>query len=542
MAQVTNKIVNQVITDTGDSDQQIGKLENSISTLDGAINLVGGSVEFLAGALVLSGAASEETAEQFESVALGAIALADGANRALQGYKILKTETQIINNIQKAFNTTLLANPYVAVAVALGTLTAAIGAYLLSQDDEIAGLEELNLNLAENIELTDSAKNSIAGRTSELKFLERVIKDETESEETRNAALKELQELLPELEGLDLDRADAIDKVSIAIGREINAIQRRAQATALEERLVQLYRERQDAVDAAIKSSNGLIKSEEELRIFLLFNQEAANKGGTEFRRLAQSIRDLDTDILETSDELVTFSDDIFNLGTKTGDAADKQEDLNRELEKTIELAPKVAEVVTTAGEAQLKTLEELYPDTSETFDMKLRRLVAQQQKFFESETSQAIEASLNTASSLLRVTSENIDDSTKEGFQKSKQFKIAETRIASIEAAFQAYKSVIGVPIVGQVLAPLAAAAALATGQAAINNIKASTFQSTGNPSFNSSTPSSGGGAAGQSTPSTVNLQQQAGFQNLQAVVIAGDVTSAQAQDAIIRNRRRFG
>jgi len=525
MAQVTNRIVNQVVTDTGNSEQQIEKLETSISTLDGAINLVGGSVEFLAGALVLSGAASEETAAQFESVALGAIAVADGANRALQGYKILKTETQLLDKAQKFLNTTVAANPYVAAAVAVGALAAAIGTYLAATSDAVVEQKRLN-------ELNASANEIAAESVGELKILQSIVNDTSISEEKRADALDRLKELLPDLNDLDLNRKGALEGINTAIEEEIGLIQKRARTQAAEEKLTELYQQQLDVIS---QQPGFWKKIGNNIRAFL-------NPALT-----TATVEAIDNaDALGEINEQIEFFTEILKEDyiPETEEATGKQEEFNKELEKTIALAPKTAAVVTEVAGAQLKTVEELTADTTETFDMRLRRLVAQQQQFFESETAAAIEASLNVASELLRVTSENIDDSTKEGFEKSKQFKIAETRIASIEAAFQAYKSVVGVPIVGQILAPLAAAAALATGQNAINNIKASTFQSTGNPSFDASTPSTGGGggtAGGTGVPQIPGFGTS-GVTTLNAVVLAGDVTSAQAQDAAIRNRRRFG
>lgn len=86
---------------------------------------------------------------------------------------------------------------------------------------------------------------------------------------------------------------------------------------------------------------------------------------------------------------------------------------------------------------------------------------------------------------------------------------------------------------------------------------LAATTAQSLKN--INSADPATGKGAGGGSTPRpqigsgtfaggsqggipTIPGFSTSGVTNLQAVVLAGDVTSAQAQDAAIRNRRRFG
>jgi len=170
-------------------------------------------------------------------------------------------------------------------------------------------------------------------------------------------------------------------------------------------------------------------------------------------------------------------------------------------------------------------------------------------EKFFASEQAEAIGASLSVATDLVRTFSENIDESSKEGFEKSKKYKIAETRIASLQAAFSAYGSLVGVPFVGPILGVAAAAAALAAGQKAINDIQSSTFGGGGglsNPAAGAGgTPSSastGGASGGGGGVPQIPGFGTSGVTTLNAVVLAGDVTSAQAQDAAIRNRRRFG
>lgn len=59
------------------------RAEAGIKILDGAVNLLGGSLEVIAGGLAASGALAKEQAEEIEGLAVGAIAVADGANRTL---------------------------------------------------------------------------------------------------------------------------------------------------------------------------------------------------------------------------------------------------------------------------------------------------------------------------------------------------------------------------------------------------------------------------------------------------------------------------
>ena len=92
----TTQTVNiDINANTQDAQQEISALENNIKTLDGAINLIGGSISALAGGLVLTGAVTEEQADKFNQAAFSAIALAEGSKRALEGFRVLATETKL---------------------------------------------------------------------------------------------------------------------------------------------------------------------------------------------------------------------------------------------------------------------------------------------------------------------------------------------------------------------------------------------------------------------------------------------------------------
>jgi len=171
------------------------------------------------------------------------------------------------------------------------------------------------------------------------------------------------------------------------------------------------------------------------------------------------------------------------------------------------------------------------------------------QLEFFEGSTSEAISNTLAVASNLARTLSENIDESNEEGFEKGKKYRIAETRVTSIQAAFEAYKGLIGVPYVGQILAIAGASAALLAGNKAIQDIRSSSFNDTNSPSNPvAATPVSqrglnpqfgqGGFLAPQSVTPTIVAPEQP----IQAYVLASDVTLGLQAYGQIGRRRRFG
>ena len=145
-----NDSLNKTEQSADDLSASLAKQEARIKTLDGAINLIGGTVEVLAGGLALTGALTEEQAENFQAAAVGAIAFADGTKRILDGYKSLNEGlasyggiTGAATKATKALNAAVLANPWVAVAVGVAALTAAIYLYVEATDEATEAQERL---------------------------------------------------------------------------------------------------------------------------------------------------------------------------------------------------------------------------------------------------------------------------------------------------------------------------------------------------------------------------------------------------------------
>ena len=131
-----------------------------------------------------------------------------------------------------------------------------------------------------------------------------------------------------------------------------------------------------------------------------------------------------------------------------------------------------------------------------------------------------------------------------KTAFNIQKAANIASTTIDTYTSAMAAYKSAVGIPVVGPVLAPIAAAGAVAVGLMNIKKIAASQFESATSPSADTGGGGGGGGATAptMSAPqfnvvgqSGVNQLASLNQQPVQAYVVSGQVTSQQALD---RNR----
>ena len=163
MADINQNVNINVNANTQDAGQDISRLEQNIKTLDGAVNLVGGSIATLAGGLALTGAVTDEQAERFQAAAVGAIALAEGSKRALEGFKTLATETKVLTVVQRIYNAVLNANPIFLIAGVLVTATIALVAWTAATNKQKTSAE-----LA--AEATEQQKDALADLNEEQKF------------------------------------------------------------------------------------------------------------------------------------------------------------------------------------------------------------------------------------------------------------------------------------------------------------------------------------------------------------------------------------
>ena len=548
----TAKAADNAANATQDLTASLEKQEARIKTLDGAINLVGGSVEVLAGGLALTGALSEEQAEKFQAAAVGAIAFADGTKRVFDGYKSL-TEglkayggvTGVATKATKALNVAIRANPAAAIAIAVAALTTAIIAYVASSDDAEEA-EERRI---------ESLKDLKAEQLSQLSREERLAK-------ARGASIEELAELRKKT--LELQYAEiTLERQRLQGPGGKNVLENQKEINALGERQRDIKNEiaaLEIETDAAITARTQREKDAAD-RI-----AEANKKTAIEIRNarleaegLKQTIQNLQDETIEWLGllkpeqdgpvELIEEIDDAFvDLGDTIFFTKEQLNEFNRAEEVLIDQS----------FEARRDRLVAYYDDlikqaASNASEVEqLERAKNKALKNLDNERKQDIEnaakATLSTTIGLLATIRETTDDGTAKGFEKSKKFRIAETRLSSIQAAFDAYKSLVGVPYVGPVLAVAAAAAALAAGQKAIQDIKSSTFEGGGAPS----NPTTGAGGSAP-TPGISQSYLQGGFlaapntasigpAPVRAYVVSGDVEDGLEADQQLQRRRRLG
>ncbi len=160
------------------------------------------------------------------------------------------------------------------------------------------------------------------------------------------------------------------------------------------------------------------------------------------------------------------------------------------------------------------------------------------------SPAAQAIGSQLDAAAQFTAALVEVVDDGTKEGFEASKKYKIAEVITSATQASFQAFAAAqqFG-PILGPILGAAQVAAIAAASSRAIADIKSG--------SFDGSTP----GAGGVSAPATIftaGTQTIGGAtgtvapsgqmsQPVRAYVLSSDVANGLEADTLLQQRRQF-
>ena len=584
--------LNDALEDTGKAaekaSEEINVAEGRIKALGGAINIVGGSVEVLAGGLALSGALTEEQAERFEAAAVGALVFADGAKRVFEGVKELKEGIQLLGGAQKiatvatkAFGiaTKIALGPIGIAIAAIGLITTAIillkdkfeavnkvatffgnifksiGEALGFAKTEAEKFQEAQAELAKDTEFQLKLLQAQNASTDDLIKKERELLTQRKNsfKEGTEERIEAEQELALFEAKVIADRQVAEDKAAEERSRKIKEnAEKRKQAVLAAQEII-------NEAELALLDDHARELAEAEQQFI---EDKAALKaaGFTDFAVIEEAYNQQVAEInenyrqqeLDAQDalnaELIAKAQQRIDLINRIDDALviTDEDRKAKAIQDTTIYYNQLIEEARANGIATVE-LEKAKQDALTKLNQEGIDERSAQVKFFESNTAEAISATLSTASNLLGALRENVDEDTKAGFEASKKYKIAEVVTSTIQAAFDAYKSLIGVPVVGPVIAPAASAAALLAGRKAISDIQSTTFDSTSVPG--------GGSISGGGAPATFNIpsNQSTGFdpnpqaavpeivspEPVRAYVLVNDVNSAQAANNAISRRR---
>ena len=560
-----NKSLNQTDVSAAALETTLKRQEAQIKVIDGAINVLGGSVELLAGGLALSGAVTEEQAKQFETAAIGAIAFADGAKRTLDGVKNLNEGLKVYGGVSaiaskatKALNAAILANPYVAAAIAIVGITSAILLFVNASKDE----EKQNRDTTESInERITAIKNAgVAYSNAQQKL--------TGLQASAEAANRTVQE------SIDLEKQRIQESIS---GRtsEVNLIEQgreRAKRAGeeqlelfeaqLEESKLKLQRDK-DALallleaeklntDSVKKSTEERKKSNIEVRNARLeyegFRQVLKNLSDEVYAELFASENKWATGAKERIEEVETDLDEFTFFTLSQLDEFNKAQAFSEEellQTRLTSIRRYYDDLILQAKDnaVLLAKLEEAKNDALEKENDAYRQSEKDKR---DADVKDAISATLGSIAGFASVLASVQSDTNEEAFEQGKKYKIAQVVTSAIQSAFEAYGAAQKfngvVPGLGTAIGIANVAAIAIASKKAIQGIQSSTFG--GSPKTlsapNTSTPTVNTGfqGGGQFLPNTAPQVTPP----IRAYVVTGDVTNGQVAEQQLQTRRRFG
>lgn len=496
---------------------------------------ISGAVAVTAGTMALFGAESEtigkieEKVQGAIAIAIGARAIAEGALQARIAARIVAERaatlaTQGATIAQAAFNAVMNLNPIFLLVTVLAAVTAGIYAFTKAMGDNTEETEaNTQAQLRRNQQLEKSANFQLRIANATGQSAEQIKQLEIEA----NTALINRLDNELKLAKTAEDRKKVNDELQKALDNEIILN-------------LELGKVRQTEADNEKKRQADLAKA----------RADQNKKEEEEFQRKRK--------------EAIAQQEEDWMMYLQWRAAAFKkaQDNLSAELQKSQEA---VTKRLTENGVKAVSTIQPYVADTRTATEKALDTIGAYAENLdlrvksvLQSNAAQTVQGIAQVGSQLFATLGETVDESNKEGFEKSKKFKIGQVVTTSTQAAFEAFASAQKlngtVPGLGTILGAALVAAIIASSRKAIIDIQNAQFEGGSQPS----SPVSGGGGGGAATigaqgsfipigqqPAGTQLTPSFGagaVQPIPAYVIAGDVSNGLEADARLRNRRRLG
>jgi hypothetical protein len=484
--------------------------------LGGALGGAAAGFQLVQGTMGAFGAESAQVEEALLKVQ-SAMAIAEG----VQGFK------EAIPSI-KAFGTAMKA---AIGSTGIGLLVVALGTVVAYWDDikaAVSGVSEeqsrLNAKTDANVLAQQAKYDAISGQDNILKLQGKSERDILKIKQTQIQAVIKATEA-------QLVQQEITKKAQVAAAKRNREILE-GMITFITAPL-QYVMKTIDLAGKALGKDFGLQKSFTKGLASLVFDPKAVEEEG-------------DKTIQETKNKLAQLKNEAagFTIALKEMDKP-AENVVTKSSEKVVEEAKKEVETLelfkldsvrTISSQIQEERRKELEAEMANSLE---KRRIAKEEAdaiiALEAEKKKAREDALTATASTLGQIADLFGQQTAAG----KAAAIAEATIQTYLSAQKAYQSTVGIPVVGPVLAPINAGLAIAAG---IKNIKAIAAVKT---------PDGGGGGGGNVSNSftsgaqapSFNVVGNSGMNQLaqiqqtpiQAYVVSGEVTSAQALD---RNR----
>lgn len=458
---------------------------------------------------------------------------------------------------------------------------------------DVEGIEEEGLKtLKEQEKVINGLKEKKASLILQQQNADKQAgKNSREQREKEAAELRKLEEEIA-IAALELDEEKALLRLQHQKQYELDALEGKKNAKEQEKLIEEKYRTLLLEAEQELSAKRKEL-AEETANKVASFNKQANELLLESHQELADEIKDLQVEILEAQGETIEE-----RQARELADLQEKQRITREKIEQELELLAvevmngKASQEVKDAYYAKVKEVNKLEVEQDEQTKLVLKLNELELQEFYEDEREKQKQAILDTFNMLTDAISANLDarmqetenaqqreideekrkseelieaadgDKDKitqikqeqennvkaindEFLEKKKRIDKRQKAIAAAQAiidtyasAVAAYKSMAGIPVVGAVLAPIAAGAATLAGLASVRQIYAQDVGDGG-----------GGGGGGGGTPSTpkpakvpsagrFSLGQGQKDEPVKAYVVTDEMTDSQDQLENIRRR----
>lgn len=307
-----------------------------------------------------------------------------------------------------------------------------------------------------------------------------------QSVKTRAEAVKTGEAFDEEAEGrkkAEEDAAKAAQKAQEAIEGELTALERAAKTWGMSADEVKIY-------DLQLKGANETQLSQAQALLDTVSALEAQKEATEEYQKVAEGLRTEEerrTDTLLSQLAAIEAVNDASGIDKEKNtdraiDAAFEKPDMQgvgeiasgpfEDLFKVNEKEKELEDWYATQME-MLETFRQERSDLSAEWDEKELEVKKQHEDAMQQIESARYNAALSGVSDILGQIQGAVDSDSKKGKEKAKKLAIAQALINTYTGATGAFASAASIPVVGWIMAPIAAAAAIAAGMANVNAIK---------------------------------------------------------------------
>lgn len=470
---------------------------------------------------------------------------------AISGFK--NTVGQVRN-----FVTGLKSLKIALAATGIGVLVLALGALVTY----FTKSEEGARKLARGMEVIKTTTNVLLDRLGMLgRAIVHVLEGEfSEAADTAKQAISGVnEEIREEIELFDdlILREQALEDARIR--QTVQTAKTRAEIKELNlvaEDLTKTTEQREAAAFRAGELERNLFEERKRLAEEELAIAKARLENTTSTTEDRQKVAQLEAEIFQLAQESLELQTTLNNkLNTIRAEAIRQRQeelDLIKETSKALDEQKLLVEKIETEEVDRVLMGQRRQTEIVETESQRRTRLRREESELFrdfvlkDQETMvDASRAGLNLLADLNASFTGKTEAEQKKGFERSKKIQAAQALISTFEATIASYKSVVGTPLVGPILAPIVAAATAAVGFKNVQAIKNQQFQGGGG------APDTGVGglpnvsARGPQVP-TLDLGffgQGAGQnQPIRAYVLAENVSNSQQANQKIKDQTLIG